>query len=374
MKKLFILLVLPLLFAACTESNHKTLNGTRHVAVVQAVAETEAVKSHDDAADDPAIWYNPKNPSESRIYGTDKQSGIMVYNLNGELLFDYPLGRFNNIDLRYGFVMDGDTVDILGGSNRTNNSISFYRIEPDSGKLEKLHEENFISEVDEVYGFAMFHNPKTNSFYAFVNSKSGQVEQYRLYHDSVFKAELVRSFKIGGQTEGMVADDELGYFYIGQENRGIWKMLAVPGLNNDKFLLTDSSKNYIVPDVEGLAIYYAANKKGYLIASIQGNNTFAIFERDFKNRYVGSFGIGDGAIDGAEETDGIDVINLNLGSKYPDGVFVAQDGFNTQNGDSLTQNFKIVSWTDIASVYEPGLLIDNTYILQESKNTSFAVQ
>jgi 3-phytase len=43
-------------------------------------------------------------------------------------------------------------------------------------------------------------------------------------------------------------------------------------------------------------------------------------------------------IDGAEETEGIDVTTANLGPAFPKGVFVAQDGFN----DKGNQNFKLV--------------------------------
>ena len=78
---------------------------------------------------------------------------------------------------------------------------------------------------------------------------------------------------------------------------------------------------------------------GYLIASSQGDNSYAVFRREGDNSYVGSFRISDGrGIDGTSDTDGIDVAATPLGASFPSGVFVAQDGEN----DEGTQNYKLV--------------------------------
>ena len=114
-------------------------------------------------------------------------------------------------------------------------------------------------------------------------------------------------------------------------------------------------------DVEGLSIYFAHDNKGYLIASIQGNNSFAIFERGGENKYLGSFRIKDSGIDGVEGTDGIDVVNLDLGGPFSKGLFIAQDGTNHEGNAELPQNFKIVSWEKIARLFDPPLLMDNSY-------------
>ena len=48
-------------------------------AMVQATAETEPVgTTHQDAADDPAIWRNAANPAASLIVATDKKAGLHV--------------------------------------------------------------------------------------------------------------------------------------------------------------------------------------------------------------------------------------------------------------------------------------------------------
>jgi len=65
---------------------------------------------------------------------------------------------------------------------------------------------------------------------------------------------------------------------------------------------------------------------------------------------LGSFSLVDGEkTDGTYNTDGIDVTSVDIDGKFPDGFFVAQDSANTQNKDSLNQNFKIVDWRKISS-------------------------
>jgi len=88
----------------------------------------------------------------------------------------------------------------------------------------------------------------------------------------------------------------------------------------------------------------------------------AIFEHEGTNRYIGSFKIGAGTIDDVEETDGLDVCNSYLGDEYPNGIFIVQDGVNTNGPDTLNQNFKIVAWKDIANLFNPPLVIDTSSI------------
>ncbi len=78
-----------------------------------------------------------------------------------------------------------------------------------------------------------------------------------------------------------------------------------------------------------------------------------MFERQGSNKYLGSFGIGDsGLIDGTYDTDGIDVSGANLGGPFSSGLFVAQDGANTdQAGKMIPQNFKLVGWGKVKELY-----------------------
>jgi 3-phytase len=352
---------------AATENIDKTQG--LHAFGVTAGMQTDPVRDTADAADDPAIWIHPENQEKSLLIGTNKKRGLAVYDLQGREVFFAPLGKVNNVDVRYHFPLNGEKIDIVAASNRTNNTLSIMRIMGESGELQNIAAEEIVSGVDEVYGFCLYHNKTEGSYYAIVNSKSGMVEQWLLEATDagMVGASLVRSFEVGGQTEGCVADDESGFLYIGEEEHGIWKYFADPGKGNDRTLVDDMSNHNLEADIEGLTIYYAEGGKGYLIASSQGNNSFAVYERSGENNYLGSFVIKGvtGGIDGTEDTDGIDVINMAMGAGFPNGFFIAQDGSNEEGGVIISQNFKLVAWEKIAGAFTPALLIDNTYNIRD---------
>lgn len=57
-------------------------------------------------------------------------------------------------------------------------------------------------------------------------------------------------------------------------------------------------------------------------------------------------------IDEITTTDGIEVINLDFNSHFPEGLMVIQDDVNTvdKNSKLKRQNFKFVSFKDIINV------------------------
>ena len=343
---------------------------------VMATVETEPVSHSGDIADDAKIWVHPSEPNRSVIIGTDKHStdgGVAVYDLDGKQIYFAQDGKMNNVDVRYNFPLGGKKVDIIAVSNRTNDSIAIYTIDPCSLKLTNVAARAISVGVDEIYGQCLYHSWRTGKYYSFVNDKDGQVEQWELFDNQNGKIDAVRvrSFDVGTQTEGMVADDELGHVYIGEEDVGIWKYGAEPTDPGDiaNRVLVDSTDTnaggHLVADVEGLTIYYAQGSEGYLIASSQGEdnpthtlaNSFAVYRRDGDNEYVMSFRIVENTalgIDGVSNTDGIGVSNVFLGPAFGQGAFVAQDGHNSGGN----QNFKLVPWENIATAITPNLIID----------------
>jgi 3-phytase len=314
---------------------------------VTASVETVPVPNHGDAADDPAIWRHPIDPALSTIIGTDKDSGLAVYDLAGHELQFVPDGRVNNVDLRDGFVLGDSAVSIVTASNQSDNTIAIYRINLATRRLENVEARKI--KTSPPYGMCMYHSPESGKFYYFVNSRTGTVEQWELFATSSGKvdAKMVRSFEIGLQPEGCVADDELGYFYLGVEEKGIWKYGAEPD-DGQAYEIVDwvSWDGRLEPEIEGLTLFYAPNRKGFLIASSQGASKFVMYRREGNNGYVGAFKIVNGnGIDEVTETDGIAVNSATLGPAFPMGVFVAQDGKN----DVGNQNFKLVSWQTIVA-------------------------
>lgn len=309
---------------------------------VRASAETRPVPHAGDAADDSAIWVDARRRWRSTIIGTDKQGGIGVYSLGGRLIQYRRDGRLNNVDLRGGFRLRGGRVALVTASNRSNNNIVVYRVDRRTRKLVRVP--GVIRAGIHVYGLCMYRSP-SGRYYAFVTSDSGQVEQWRLFRrGGGVDGRRVRRFAVGSDSEGCVADDSLRRLYIGEEGVGIWRYGADPGAGSGRTPVDSTgSGGQLVADVEGLAI--AKGRPGYLIASSQGNSTFVVYGRR-SNAYVKTFEIVAGRrIDGATDTDGIEVTTMRLNRRFPGGLFVAQDGNNNR---PRHQNFKLVSWRAIA--------------------------
>jgi 3-phytase len=304
---------------------------------VTANVETEPVFAGDDAADDMCVLENFNNPESSSIISSDKKYGIIVYDLEGVKLYDYEVGRINNVDILPSRSFQNKYI--VAGTNRTYNSIDIYLFNS-KGELENLILRKEIPSLKDVYGVT-FYRDDFNT-YLFISDKKGNVEQWSYNNDEVnSEIKFVRKLKFSSLVEGLVADESKGKIYIGQERKGIWELNAFPSFDSQKKLIFKKSKNF-KPDFEGLALKDDGNGEGYLIASVQGSNGYLIIDRKSLDAKM-FFRIIDGdKIDGTTETDGIDVTSIKT-SKFPKGFFIAQDDDN----DGLNQNFKLVDWNKI---------------------------
>ncbi len=340
-------------------------------ASVMPTVETDPVPSSGDAADDSVVWVHPTDPSRSTVIGTDKQSGLAVYDLAGNELQFLTDGELNNVDIRYGFLLGTQRVALVTAGERGSNALAIYAVDPATRQLRDVAARTIVFGAD-IYGSCMYHSPVTGQYYFFGNSKSGDVEQWRLFDNGQGKVDAVRvrTFGVGGQTEGCVADDETGYFFIGEETEGIWRYGAEPGAGSGR-IQVDTTSGHLTADVEGLTIFYASGGKGYLLASSQGDSSFVVYDRvaphgyKFTFRVVANSSLG---IDAVSDTDGIEVMNLGLGSAFPDGVFVVQDGANSGGN----QNFKLVPWSSIANATSPPLLMAPSYDVYGARCSSAA--
>lgn len=326
-----------------------------------AIVETDPVPNGGDAADDPAIWVHPTDPGQSVIIGTDKKGGLAVYDLAGNQLQYLADGRMNNVDLRYSFPLGAESVALVTAGNRSDDSIAIYKVNPSTRQLENVAARTIQVQIDEPYGSCMYRSPMSGLYYLIVNDKDGNVEQWELFDSGrgTVDARLLRSFSVGSQTEGCVADDQFGHLYIGEEAVGIWKYGAEPGDGAARTQVDRTgSGGHLTADVEGLSLYYASDGTGYLIASSQGSDEFVVYRREGNNDYVATFEIVEGnGIDAVSHTDGIDVTNFPLGSAFPQGLLVVQDNRN----DGGNQNYKLVPWQALATAVSPPLKIDTTW-------------
>lgn len=328
---------------------------------VTARVETESARADAlaDAADDPAIWVHPDDPAKSLVFGSNKTGGLAVYDLAGAEVGYYPIGNVNNVDILKGVKLAEETIDLLGCSNRSDQSIDLFRIDPVTGALTDVAAGALLVDrvkIDDVYGFCLGRDLVNGTVYAVWNGKNGVLQQAELIDSTgAFRLKLVRELTFPSQTEGMVADEQLGWLYVGEEAAGVWKIPLVPVQDEsprpqvlsklEKAMVGQNPA--IVADVEGITLVETGPESGYLVVSVQGNFSYAVFDRAGNNPYLGSFKIPDGPlVDGVEETDGLEVIPDSLPG-FPNGLLVAQDGFNF-SGDTLQpQNFKYVDWGEV---------------------------
>lgn len=320
---------------------------------VKPRVETPPAESFGDAADDPAIWVHPTEPARSAVIATDKKLGLYVYDLAGQLMQTERVGRVNNVDLRHGFAFSDGAAAVVAADNRTDKSLLFYRFDPRTRRLEQRVAAPIPTGLADPYGVCMYRSAKSGDYFVFVNDgENGHYKQWRLKADGRnVAAEVVREFTVGSIAEGCVADDETGALYVAEENVGLWKYSAEPDGGDARTQIDKiGGANPIKADVEGLAIYTKPGGGGYLVVSNQGANNYALYRREGNHEFVGVFHVvadDERGIDGSSETDGLDVVSAPLGAQYPQGLFVVQDGRNLTPAER--QNYKFVSWADIAA-------------------------
>ena len=309
--------------------------------VVEASAETAPVPHGGDAADDPAVRVDATDAGRSTVIGTDKKGGLGVYDLRGRELQYLAGGNPNNVDVRDGFPLGGETVTLVAAGDRSTDTIAVWAVDEGTGRLREVAAGALELGID-VYGSCLHRSP-AGRFSFFGTSEEGEVEQWELYDDGGrMAARRVRRFRLGSQTEGCVADDAHGALYVSEESVGVWRYGTEPS-DGDRRTRVDVARRDrpLVPDVEGIALAEGPDGGGYLVVSSQGDDSFAVYRREGDNAYVGSF-----RVEEVESTDGLDVSTRPLGPRFPDGVLVVQDG---DNGDEH-QNFKLVPWGDVVGL------------------------
>ncbi len=375
----------------------------------EAVLETVGMHGSGDVADDACIWVHPRDPSKSVIIGTNKSNdsagGLYAFRLDGRRVdggSEWRAGRnrfdagakINNVDVRYGFPAGDARWDLVCASNRSRRTIDIFRVatatNADFAGLALVGRipigSGFAGGSDAPYGLAMFHARSVGRFSVLVSDKRGHLAQYTLSHaPERGSGETVRGTRhdAAGRpwlvndgscpVEGIVADDDREAIYVASEDHGVYRYETVAGVLDPSRRVVVAAADMdargggpLTDDIEGLAIYRGAGGRGYLIASSQGQDrrshrsasSFAVFERHYEasraNRFLGSFSITAGRVDGVRFTDGIDACSLDLGGPFRGGLFIAHDG----EGDSPT-NYKLVPWKTIAA--ELDLIVEPSY-------------
>ena len=307
--------------------------------------ETEGFSGSGDISDDSAIWVDPADPANSVVIADNKSSsggGIGVFDMNGKLIHFRPDGMIGNVDLRAGFPSSGAPMVLVGGNNRSNNTLALWSLDTAARTLAPVAARSIETEAPN-YGFCMYHSSVSGKFYAFVTPNGpGSVQQFELVDDGAGKVDAVpvRTLPVSSITESCVADDELGHLYVGQEGTGVWKYGAEPDTGTSRSSVDAVGAGRLEADIEGISIAYGDDGAGYLFVSSQGNSSIAIYGRSGDNPFLKTFEVaGNGTVDAVTGTDGLDVTTGNVGPQFEQGLLVVHDESNQGGG---TSNLKYV--------------------------------
>ncbi len=80
----------------------------------------------------------------------------------------------------------------------------------------------------------------------------------------------MRSFTVGSEAEGCVADDDTGALYISEENEALWRYAAEPeeATAREAVDVLTGAGGHLVNDVEGVTLVDQADGAGYIIVSV----------------------------------------------------------------------------------------------------------
>jgi myo-inositol-hexaphosphate 3-phosphohydrolase/PKD repeat protein len=261
-------------------------------------------------------------------------------------------GFFGNVDVLQGVRTGRGSADLVVTYRA---GLRVFAMDPSTRRLRNITDaaSGSIPTPHGGEGLCLYRSPRNGAVYAFSNTRDGRVAQFALRDadgDGKIEGAQVRTWDVGSEIEACVADNETGDVYIAEENVGIWKYGAEPGdpTSSGARTLVDAvgARGHLLADVEGLAMVYQADGKGYLLASAQApfgvDNFYAVYERQGSNAFLRTFRVVDGpAADGCSHTDGIAAAAADLGPAFPHGVFVCQDDRNVAPRAG-NQNFKLV--------------------------------
>ncbi|KGN39252.1 phytase [Knoellia subterranea] len=404
-------LVLALSGPALTSTAQAASPHADAVAPVVVTTDNETPVLHDDeeggnaSGDDPAIWVDPADSTNSLVIVTAKEGGLRVYDLASRELqsvaasaaprADGVDGRYNNVDIAYGFRLGGRTVDVAVVSDRYNDQLRFFVIDPAGAAagtplLEvTAPEQAFLfnpdrEAVDEehtAYGVAVWQPMKGGTFVAVTQEGTTRLGTVRLVeqdgligYTDVVTTTMPGSFAlpdgttwapceepgVGPQFEGLTVDQRTGTLFAAQEDVGLWSvplplMKHTPatsrlidrttdfGIHDAWNAETEECEpidpqdrgfggSLLTADVEGVDLYYGAGSTGYVIVSSQGDDTYAVYDRRGNHAPLGSFRIaGTGGVDDVNGSDGLAVTNRPVG-EYRQGLLVSHDEPETGSG------------------------------------------
>jgi myo-inositol-hexaphosphate 3-phosphohydrolase len=125
---------------------------------VQALAETFPMRSGEDPADDAEIYVDPNDPTKSLIVATDRNHGLVVYDLKGNELDFLELGEVENIELRAKAKFGDREVTLVATADAKSHKILLFELATEKPYLRPLPGGAFETDI-QAQGLALYRNP-----------------------------------------------------------------------------------------------------------------------------------------------------------------------------------------------------------------------
>ena len=353
-----------------------------------AAAETAAVAGAN--ATDPAIWVNPADPTKSMIVGADDVR-LVTYDMTGAVKAQAALpagttaGNFTGVDSRNGVMVNGTASSVIAAVG--NGKLHFYTVDPATDVLTDVTATAGGIDMTQYWhsgkasDVCLYQSPLSNTTFAFLMAKSGEMEQIELAPTAAGKIDIkapVRGGKTaatawdltstaGSQPGGCVVDDATRTLYYSEASVGIWKIGAEPTDAKTATAVDGlaSGGGHLLASTKGLAIVKTSDTAGYVIAStfdaiVKGNpvpdGSFNVYDRE-TGAFIRSFKVIAGqAADNCQASDGIEAAAGSFGATFANGLFLCQDLKNRVGANGAgdeDQNFKMVPLDAIVDMTAP---------------------
>jgi 3-phytase len=144
----------------------------------------------------------------------------------------------------------------------------------------------------------------------------------------------------------MVTDDELGFFYVGEEDTAVHKYYADPEMSAAPIYTFALVEDGYSRDREGISLFNYPDGTGYFIVVDQGDasnqiaSILRIYERQGDNKFVKTVAILDMEGKPMWDQDGVDSLYTTALPGFPNGIVIGHDGANS--------TYTIYDWKDIA--------------------------
>jgi 3-phytase len=339
-------LLLLLLDAGCIH----TKPGPANLSPIRPLVTTEPVRYD---TDDPAIWINSADPSQSLIVGVDKDpdGALYVFGLDGKTIGSktvHGLKHPNNVDVEYHLMLRGKPTDIAVVTERETHKMRVFRL-PDMEAIDNGGIDVFSGQAQmEPMGVGCYRRPSDDAIFVILSRKGGPANgylwQYRLEDDGdgFVKGTKVREFGLFSgkkEIEAVAVDDSSGYVYYADEQFGVRKYAANPDAPNANDQLALFATTNFTADHEGISVYEVSDGTGYIIVSDQAANTYHIFKREGERDNPHDHKLVKIVRLSTKNSDGSDVTSAALNVTFPAGMFVSMSDDKT---------FQLYSWKDIA--------------------------